>query len=305
MVHASPSKYYLITMIIFLLGLQTRLCAKEYYVSIKDGDNSNDGSKEHPFRDVSWATAKLQPGDTLIIRGGRYHDCIGPWKLEGKRRRPTVGPWHDPKNPVTIRAAEGETVIFDGTLPIKDISEGNWEHYKGGIWRIKLTRDIWQLFDGDEIQTSARWPNAFWHDGSIWDQNRWASFGDNTYMKNREYIDADTKKFPHCDIAKAGFDATGAMIIMNISNYDTYCEVVTKHAKGSPRFRTTFNKTGTIRALPITRGVDRNGKITRQFKKGEGRLLPIFNLFFLECSLALLDAPTEWYYDKKSKYLYF
>lgn len=279
-----------------------------YYVDGTNGDNGNDGSEAAPLKDVSRGTAKLEAGDTLIIREGRYHDTIGGWNLKPKRKYLTfvASKCQDPENPVTIRAAEGETVVFDGTVALADISEGGWQrHGEDGIWKIQLTEDVWQLFDEGEIQTSARWPNAFWHDGSIWDQNNWASFGDETYLTNREGIDADTKPFPHCDIAKAGFDATGAMIIMNISNFDNYCEVVTEHGAGEPRFKTTFNKEGTVNALPIMRGPDKNGQMTRQFRKGEGRLLPIFNLFFLECSLALLDAPTEWYYDQDTKVLYY
>jgi hypothetical protein len=282
--------------------------AAEYYVCGETGDNQNNGSEEHPLKDPSFAASRLAAGDTLIISGGRYHDVISTGGSVEGRRNPypvSANRWQDPENPVVIRAAEGETVVFDGTVAVADISEGPWESYKDGIYRVKLTRDIWQLFDEGEIQTSARWPNAFWHDGSIWDQNNWASLGDNTYLKNLEYIDADTKSFPHCDIAKAGFDATGAMAILNISNFDTYCETVTEHGKGNPRFRTTFNEFGNIRALPIMRGPEENGRIIPLFRKDEGRLLPIFNLFFLECSLELLDAPTEWFYDKSTKYLYY
>ncbi|RMD80881.1 MAG: hypothetical protein D6820_06115, partial [Lentisphaerae bacterium] len=86
MMRANLLGFRLMVMTVTVFTLVVQLWGREYYVSIKDGDNANDGSKEHPFRDVSWATARLQPGNTLIIRGGRYHDCIGPWKLEGKRR---------------------------------------------------------------------------------------------------------------------------------------------------------------------------------------------------------------------------
>ncbi|MBI1368464.1 MAG: hypothetical protein GC162_07395 [Planctomycetes bacterium] len=290
------------------LGIAEKVQSAEYYVSSETGDNSNDGSREHPFKDPSCGAARLRSGDTLILLAGRYHDILSTNReVEGATNpNPIPGDqWQDPARPVVIRAEEGQKVVFDGTVAISDISEGAWEPYKSGIYRIRLKRDIWELFDNGEVQTSARWPNAFWYDGSIWDQSRWASFGDNTYLKNREYIDADTKPFPHCDIAKAGFDATGALAIMNISNFDTYCEMVTEHGKGNPRFKTKFNEYGNIRALPIMRGPDNDGKVTRQFKKDEGRLLPIFNLFFLECSLELLDAPTEWFYDKDSKYLYY
>ncbi|RLD13080.1 MAG: hypothetical protein DRI28_06585, partial [Caldiserica bacterium] len=42
-----------------------------YYVS-PDGDNSNPGTKDEPFRTPGFASKRLKPGDTLIILGGEY-----------------------------------------------------------------------------------------------------------------------------------------------------------------------------------------------------------------------------------------
>ena len=45
--------------------------AEEYYVA-PNGDDSNSGSADAPWRSPGYASRRLEPGDTLIIRYGRY-----------------------------------------------------------------------------------------------------------------------------------------------------------------------------------------------------------------------------------------
>ncbi|MGB9640449.1 MAG: right-handed parallel beta-helix repeat-containing protein [Anaerolineales bacterium] len=42
-----------------------------YYVA-PQGDNTNDGSREHPWATPGFGSRQLKPGDTLVILGGRY-----------------------------------------------------------------------------------------------------------------------------------------------------------------------------------------------------------------------------------------
>ncbi len=42
-----------------------------YYVSTS-GSDSNPGTREQPWRNPGYASRRLEPGDTLIILGGRY-----------------------------------------------------------------------------------------------------------------------------------------------------------------------------------------------------------------------------------------
>ena len=65
------------------------------------------------------------------------------------------------------RSGGAGTVVFDGTVPLT-----GW-HRLGNtgqtpIYRTTLEQPIWQLFDASgALQVPARWPNAFWHDKSV------------------------------------------------------------------------------------------------------------------------------------------
>lgn len=72
---------------------------QQYFVS-KDGSDLNDGSPEKPFRSIGYAVSKLQPGDTLTIRGGTYEENFSV-PVSGTAERPVI-----------IRGAPGERVFL-------------------------------------------------------------------------------------------------------------------------------------------------------------------------------------------------
>lgn len=73
-----------------------------WYVA-SDGDDANSGrSIDQPFRTVNHAATVVAPGDTVIIRGGTYHESV--------RVRATG----DIGRPITFRSMPGEKVVFDG-----------------------------------------------------------------------------------------------------------------------------------------------------------------------------------------------
>ena len=70
-----------------------------YYVSQEAGSSdSNPGTYEAPFKTIKKAADIAQAGDTVIIRGGVYREMLAP------KNNGTAG------NPITFKAAEGETV---------------------------------------------------------------------------------------------------------------------------------------------------------------------------------------------------
>ena len=87
--------------------------ATEYFVSI-GGDDSNPGTLEKPWSHVQKAIKVLAPGDVCTIRGGVYNEEVSISGLQGTK-----------ENPITFRSYPGETVTFDGTVPITS----NWEKY--------------------------------------------------------------------------------------------------------------------------------------------------------------------------------
>lgn len=76
-----------------------------YFVSGIDGNDDDAGTKESPWRTIASAVKKLQPGDTLVLRSGVYHEHVST-TLIGTAEKP-----------ITIRAYPNELVTIDGGLP--------------------------------------------------------------------------------------------------------------------------------------------------------------------------------------------
>ncbi len=79
-----------------------------YYVSL-DGNDSNDGSIDHPWRSIQKGTRSLQPGDTVLIRGGVY--------AIGNKDDAIELPSGAPDRYVTLKAYPGEDVVIQGNYP--------------------------------------------------------------------------------------------------------------------------------------------------------------------------------------------
>jgi len=75
-----------------------------YFVDGKAGDDAAPGTKEKPWRTIAFGVTKLTPGDTLVVRGGVYHEHISA-TLVGTQAKP-----------ITIRSAPNELAIIDGGL---------------------------------------------------------------------------------------------------------------------------------------------------------------------------------------------
>jgi len=72
-----------------------------YYVSPK-GNNTNEGSEGMPWRTLDYAFGKIAPGDTLILRGGTYHEVVHATLVGTKSQ------------PIRIEAYLDEVPILDG-----------------------------------------------------------------------------------------------------------------------------------------------------------------------------------------------
>jgi len=59
-----------------ILSISSALGA-DFYVSV-NGDNSQSGDKQNPWRTVAQANKKLKAGDTVYIKNGEYSDQINP-----------------------------------------------------------------------------------------------------------------------------------------------------------------------------------------------------------------------------------
>ena len=130
----------------FLFLFSTSIYAQTKYVSIT-GNDSNNGSKEQPYRTVSKALSEITSGE-ILIRKGRYMEEI---LIDGK-------------NNITIKPYDNEKVIFDGTI---DISSFAWNNTGNNIYKTTIDTTIWQLFVNHKEMIMARWPNAQFSDKTI------------------------------------------------------------------------------------------------------------------------------------------
>jgi RNA polymerase sigma factor (sigma-70 family) len=90
------------------VGVRALGSGETYYVAAGGGAGGT-GSEANPFGDAIEAAARLEPGDTLVFRGGAYK-CRTDY-LVG------LGPVRSgrPGRPITFKAHPGETVVVDGT----------------------------------------------------------------------------------------------------------------------------------------------------------------------------------------------
>jgi hypothetical protein len=91
-----------------------------YYIAV-DGDDSAKGTLEYPWASVKRALEEVQPGDTILLRGGIYNidNAVQLGSAKGDE-----GQW------ITIKSYSGEKAIFDasGFIETKD---GKTPHQAG------------------------------------------------------------------------------------------------------------------------------------------------------------------------------
>ncbi|MEI6337004.1 MAG: right-handed parallel beta-helix repeat-containing protein [Verrucomicrobiota bacterium] len=75
---------------------------RNWYVAPDGNDNNSGLRRDQPCRTVGFAASKAGPGDTVLIAGGSYPECV--------RVRNTG----DKGKPIKFRSMPGERVIFDG-----------------------------------------------------------------------------------------------------------------------------------------------------------------------------------------------
>jgi len=158
------------------------LCANEYHVSIA-GRDANSGSQSEPFKTISQAAKKAQPGDVVTVHAGVYRERVNPPRggtSESKR--------------IVYQAAKGENVIIKGSEVIK-----GWEKAENDTWKVVLPssffgdynpyRDIiggeWYKTPRDKFNrhTGVVYLNGSWIDEAKELQSVLAVVGDRSYWK--------------------------------------------------------------------------------------------------------------------------
>lgn len=131
----------------------------EYHVSVK-GDDANDGTAAQPWRTISAATEKAQPGDVITVHEGVYREWI----------RPTRGGESDAKR-IVYQAAAGEHVEIKGSEVVT-----GWKHLDGDVWTVTLPNTFFgdynpfaDLIRGDWFNPKER-PH---HTGAVYLDGEW------------------------------------------------------------------------------------------------------------------------------------
>lgn len=269
-----------------------------FYVS-PTGSDSNAGTAEAPFATIDKAVGKAAAGDVIDVANGRYQQSVMIDKVHGTAANPVIIQGHG-------------AALIDGTIEIKT----PWVQHNGHIYKTQISEDIWQLFVGDEAVVAARWPNAQYGDGSIWDmKSTWrhqkpeSSFGTmidgrpyeeikvgssgNTYTELPAGINAES-------LAQSGLDVTGAIAIMNIGSWLNWAQRVSSHTPGTDTFTysTDFSGSGTAMSKAAQNMLaDANFWATKNGKYEEGH-------YYLEGKLEFVDSPNEWFFDQATKTVY-
>src|SRR5882724_8591153 len=123
-----------------------KLLSASWYVAT-NGNDHNAGTLAAPFQTIQHAASLAKPGDTVLIRGGTYHEKVTP------ARSGTAA------LPITYQAYNNEVVTVSGADPVT-----SWSLNGGSVYKSLNTFTVGvgfnQVFVDGAVMTEARWPNT-------------------------------------------------------------------------------------------------------------------------------------------------
>lgn len=272
------SKLYSLVFFLFFLNLS----AKEVYVAT-NGNDSNTGTVNSPYKTFAKAVSVMSAGDVCIIRAGVYEEEL----IINKNG--TAG------NYLTFKAAAGEEVEIKATKVLN-----GWELHTGNIYKASVNmqaKDEEKVNQYDEDNESGIKDGengrfrAVYHNEEYMDLARWPNNTDN----NRWTVD--------CHPVDNGDDSH--FQVSNIPNIDWTGGLVYylgAHS-GASWTRTITNSSSTridFTPVNITKWpFSTHNPTTWRNYPGNNR-----GQFYLFDKLEALDHAREWYYDNSAKLLY-
>lgn len=141
------------TLLFFIIIYPLQLIFGQNIYVATNGNDSNDGSINNPYKTFSKAVSVMSAGDVCIIRAGVYNEPL----IINKNG--TVN------NYLTFKSAEGETVEIKATNTVN-----GWQQHSGNIYKANVNMSIDSrfraIYHNKEYMDLARWPNNT-------DNNRW------------------------------------------------------------------------------------------------------------------------------------
>jgi alpha-L-arabinofuranosidase len=118
------------TFLICVLFAARAAAAAEFHVATT-GNDGNAGSALAPFRTISAAAQRAQPGDIITVHAGVFRERVSPPR----------GGQSDAKR-ITYRAAPGDRVTLKGS----EIAKG-WSKVRGEVWKLTLPNTFFGGFN--------------------------------------------------------------------------------------------------------------------------------------------------------------
>lgn len=247
-------------------GLESRQLLSAWYVSLTGSDTSP-GTLRQPFLTIQHAADIAQPGDTVFIRKGVYHETVTP---------PSSG---TAAAPITFRPYKKESVTIDGADPLS-----GWQSGASGVYQTQaMPWDLGdgknQLFYSGQMMNEARWPNITSGTAGLWQQT-FAQAATVTPTQGRFGLAAATITVPGLS------DPSGAWVGATIhiapgQGWVFETGTVTASSPGSLTFLYT------------------------QLNPATDQTLTAGDRFYLTGKFQALDGPGEWFRDATSGVLYF
>ncbi|HWE96270.1 MAG TPA: right-handed parallel beta-helix repeat-containing protein [Tepidisphaeraceae bacterium] len=126
--------------------LEPRVLLSAWYVAT-NGSDGNAGTLSSPFSTIQHAANLAQPGDTVYVRGGVYHQSVTP---------PRSG---TSSLPITFTPYNNEGVTIDGADPVT-----GWTKSANAVYSAPQSWDLGegynQVFVDGQMVNEARWPNT-------------------------------------------------------------------------------------------------------------------------------------------------
>lgn len=197
-----------ITLFLIVFGLiVSNLSAQTNYYVSKDGNDSSNGSSDHPFLTISKAASVTTAGDTVFIHAGTYEEVVAPANSGSAGQ------------PIVFQSFPGEKVVVSAMQALS-----GWTLDYGQIYKTIVDWSLGQenfVMNGAKACDLARWPNN--EDGEPFTlnskRNTGGSSGDviyDAYLTSSEIPNYDWSQggsvFFYCDKAGAGWTAWKAFI---------------------------------------------------------------------------------------------